>query len=398
MSVRVSWMLLAIGLASSSAAQTSPPDTSATPPLEPPTQLVVSTPADYPRGRISGQMFGDIYYNVNGDPTHTYTPAGADLGQPSIADGGKPITQDLNGTQIRRVYFQLDNDFSEKYTSRLRLEVDGRSATNDSKISSFVKNAYVQAKSVLPRSDFFFGMVNTPTWENSEEFWGYRSIEKTIGDFRGLGSSSDLGFEMKGFADGDHRIGYAALIGDGQGQRPENDRLKKFYLSLPARFGELRIEPYADYQSVRVNLQPAVPTNTDSLAANNDQATWKLFTGYEFHRYALGAEGVVRLNHRAAGVANQEQRGLSLFGRGTMSQTLGAFARVDFWSPNIRTSNRVDSRLYIAGVDWQPFKDVHVMPNVEAMQYLGKGHAVAPGQADVQARITLYWKFAKPQS
>jgi hypothetical protein len=400
MSLRAWWMMIAIGLAAPCAAQTrdtastSPPDTSAAPALDAAVQPVTSTPPDYPRGRISGQMFGDVYYNANGDPTHLYTPAGADLGQANIADGGKPITQDLNGTQIRRVYFQLDNDFSEKYTSRLRLEVDGRSLTNDGKISSFVKNAYVQAKSVIPRGDFYFGMVNTPIWENSEEFWAYRSIEKTIADFRNLGSSSDLGIELKGFFDGDHRIGYAALVGDGQGQRPENDRYKKFYLSLPVRVGDLRLEPYVDYQGVRVRSGPP----SDSLAvSNNDQATYKLFTGYEFRRFALGAEGVIRLNHRA-GAPNQEPRGVSLFGRGTLSPTLGAFARVDFWSPDVRNPDRVDTRLWIAGIDWQPFKDVHVMPNIEAMQYESRGFAFAPGQADVQARITLFWKFSKPQS
>jgi hypothetical protein len=392
--------VVAIGLASPCAAQTrdtsstSPSDTTAAPALEAPAQPVTSTPPDFPRGRISGQMFGDVYYNVNGDPAHDYTPAGADLGQANIADGGKPITQDLNGTQIRRVYFQLDNDFSEKYTSRLRLEVDSRSLTNDGKIGSFVKNAYVQAKSVIPRGDFYFGMVNTPIWENSEEFWAYRAVEKTIADFRGLGSSSDLGIELKGFLDGDHRIGYAALIGDGQGQRPENDRYKKLYFSLPVRVGDFRLEPYADYQAVRVTFGPP----SDSLPVNNDQATYKLFTGYEFHRFALGAEGVIRLNHKAGGLPNQEQRGLSLFGRGTLSPTLGAFARVDLWTPDTRTPNRVDTRLWIAGIDWQPFKDVHVMPNVEAMQYDSKGLAIAPDQADVQARITLFWKFSKPQS
>ena len=400
MSVRAWWVVVAIGLASPCAAQTrdtsstSPSDTTAAPALEAPAQPVTSTPPDFPRGRISGQMFGDVYYNVNGDPAHDYTPSGADLGQANIADGGKPITQDLNGTQIRRVYFQLDNDFSEKYTSRLRLEVDSRSLTNDGKISSFVKNAFVQAKSVIPRGDFYFGMVNTPIWENSEEFWAYRAVEKTIADFRGLGSSSDLGVELKGFLDGDHRIGYAALVGDGQGQRPENDRYKKLYFSLPVRVGDFRLEPYADYQAVRVTFGPP----SDSLPVNNDQATYKLFTGYEFHRFALGAEGVIRLNHKAGGLPNQEQRGLSLFGRGTLSPTLGAFARVDLWTPDTRTPNHVDTRLWIAGIDWQPFKDVHVMPNVEAMQYDTKGLAIAPDQADVQARITLFWKFSKPQS
>ncbi len=361
-----------------------------------PDVAVVATPPDFPRGRISGYLVGDTYYNVSGDTRHVYTATGADQGQANL-DPAKSITKDLNGVQVRRVYFQLDNDLSVRYATRVRFEVDGKALTSDGKIAPFVKNAYMLAKSVIPRGDLYFGVINTPTWENPEEFWGYRSIEKPIADFRGLASSSDLGIALKGFVDTNHRIGYTAMIGDGNGQKPETDRFKKFYASLPIRLGDLRIEPYADYQALRVNLLPRAATNTDSLEVNNDQATWKLFAGYEFRRMGLGAEGLVRVNHRGP-AATTEPRGVSLFARGTLTPTVAVFARVDHWISNQRASNRVDSRLWIAGLDWQPYKDVHIMPNVEAMQYLAKGTAVAPAHHDLQARVTFYYRFAKPQS
>ena len=354
------------------------------------------SPPDFPRGRISGYAFGDVYGNLTGDPNHVYNASGADLGQVNV-DGVKPITKDLNGVQLRRIYFQLDNDLSIRYATRFRLEADSRALTSDGKVGVYVKNAYLQAKSVLPRSDFFFGMINTPTWENSEEFWQYRSIEKTIADFRGLASSSDLGVGLKGFADGNHRLGYSAMVGTGTGQRPETDRYKKLYLSVPVRYGDLRIEPYADYQSVRVNLGPKVPSHTDSLAANVDQATYKIFAGYEFRRVALGAEALTRVNHKGP-APNQEPRGYSVFARGTWTPTLAAFARFDLWQPDSRADNRVDSQLWIAGVDWQPLKDVHIMPNIEATQYEKKGAATPPAHHDLQARVTFYYKFSKPQS
>jgi len=353
-------------------------------------------PPDFPRGRISGYLFGDAYYNAAGDPNHVYNAAGVDAGQAFI-DGVKPITKDLNGVQLRRIYFQLDNDLSIKYATRFRLEMDSKALTSDGKIGAYVKNAYLQAKSVLPRGDFFFGMINTPTWENSEEFWQYRSIEKTIADFRGLASSSDIGASLKGFADSDHHLGYTAMIGTGTGQKPENDRYKKLYLTIPIRLGDLRLEPYADYQSVRVNLNTASPAETESLAVNNDQATWKIFAGYEFRRLALGLEAVSRVNHKS-GAPNQEPRGFSLFARGTFSPTIAAFGRVDQWEPNHRVDDRIDSRLWIGGIDWQPFRDVHVMPNIEATEYLAKGTAVTPSHHDLQARVTFYYRYSKPQS
>src|SRR6187399_2801554 len=183
MKARGYWLAVLAGVVVAAApcfAQTSgttPPDSAAAPAIQAPT--APRTPPDFPRGRISGYLFGDLYYNVSGDPNHVYNAAGVDAGNVSI-DGVRPITEDLNGLLIRRIYFQLDNDLSIKYATRFRIEMDSRALTSDGKIGAFVKNAYLQAKSVLPRSDFFFGMINTPTWENSEEFWGYRSIEKTI--------------------------------------------------------------------------------------------------------------------------------------------------------------------------------------------------------------------------
>src|SRR5437867_7447101 len=118
-----------------------------TPPASP-------TPPDFPRGRISGYVFGDYYYNLVGDPNHRYSAAGSDSDKVSIDNSSaQQIGKDLNGIQIRRVYFQLDNDLSIKYSTRFRLEADSKSLTSDAKIGVAVRNAYLQVKSVYPRAD-----------------------------------------------------------------------------------------------------------------------------------------------------------------------------------------------------------------------------------------------------
>jgi hypothetical protein len=349
-------------------------------PLTPPPIPVQATDPDFPRGRISGYMFGDAYYNVSGDPVHHYTAAGADSDKANI-DGSPQIGKDLNGVQLRRVYFQLDNDLSIKFATRFRLEVDGKELTSGGKLAVFVKAAYLQAKNVVPRGNFFFGEITTPTFENSEEFWQYRSVEKTIADFRGISPSADLGVELKGFADAGHKIGYSAMVGDGPGQKPENNRYKRYYLSVPlSPIKDLRLEPYVDYE-------PGV--------AGTDKALYKLFAGYELKRGAIGAEIVDQVVHSRI-APNTEPFGFSVFARMAPSPTLGAYARFDRWQPNTRAANRVDSDLYIAGLDWQPYKDVHVMPNVESSQYRSRGTAVAPAHHDTQARLTFYYRFSRP--
>lgn len=343
-----------------------------------------TTGPDFPRGKVSGYIFGDAYYNMSGNPGHSYSGSGADALSPNISSyTGSPnvIGKDLNGIQIRRIYLQVDNDLSIKYSTRVRLEADGKSLASDGKISVAVKAAYLQAKSVVPRGDLLFGILTTPTFENAEEFWGYRSIEKTIGDFQGFGSSADLGVQMKGSFDADHRLGYNVMIGDGTGQKPETNRYKKFYASLPIRPVEsFRIEPYVDYENG--------PNKTD-------KATYKVFAGYELKKATVGGEFYDRVNHVTAG-RNQEPIGYSVFGRYKASEKVTGFARYDGWQPNTRAADRVDMALWMAGVDWSPSQDVHVMPNLEGTQYSAQGAAVAPPHHDLQARITLYVKFSKP--
>jgi len=350
-------------------------------------QQVPSTEPDYPRGRISGLVFGDLYYNVEGDPEHRYNSAGADSGLANI-DGstlpsGNPrnITQDLNGIQIRRIYLQGDNDLSARVATRWRFETDSKELTTPGlKITTFIKNAYIQVKNVVPGGSGFFGMITTPIYETADEVWGYRAIEKTIADFRGLASSSDLGIEMKGFVDGGHKIGYAAMVGTGTGQRPENNRYKRYYFALPLRLIEgLTLEPYVDFEDF-----PSVAERT----------TYKALAGYEFRRLALGAEVVDQVRH-SSGVTT-EPFGLSVFARGKIGTTLSGYARFDRWQPNTRAANRVDSDLYIAGLDWEPMKDVHFMPNVEATQYHARGSEVGPPTHDLQARLTVYYRWSKP--
>ena len=36
------------------------------------------TEPDFPRGRISGLVYADYYYNATGDPVHRYNATGAD--------------------------------------------------------------------------------------------------------------------------------------------------------------------------------------------------------------------------------------------------------------------------------------------------------------------------------
>ena len=353
------------------------------PPPLPSAAGIVSTPPDFPRGRVIGVAFADYLYNAQGDPRHAYNGAGADTVNPVYIDGsGKPIGRDLNGLQIRRLYFQVDNDLSYRFSTRFRVEADSKALSSDGKIGVFVKGAYLRWRNLVPRGDASMGMIAAPTFTNAEDFWQYRSVEKTITDFRGLASSADLGVSLIGFADEGHHAGYAVMIGDDSGQKPETNRQKRAYLALPLRWSDLRLEPYVDYEVV---------------AGGKDRALYKVFAGYERYRWAVGAEAFTQVQHAPSGPF-KEPRGASLFVRSTPFTSLAGFARVDYWAPDQRTAKRVDQVLWLAGLDYQPIREVHVMPNVEAMRYRARGGAAVPAFHDLQLRLTLSYTFARPQS
>jgi len=363
---------------------------------------VTPTPPDFPRGTISGYLFGDWYQNLAGNPNHTYDASGNDLGAAYIGNNSTPapIAKDLNGTMLRRAYFQVDNDLSIKYSTRFRLEADSKSLTSDGKIGVAVKAAYMKVRNLYPRADLYFGVIATPTFENSEDYWAYRSIEKTLVDFRGLAPSADGGVELKGFVDDKHVVGYSVMVGNGPGNKPETNRDKRFYFALPVRWKDLRLEPYVDYENIY---------------SHKDKATYKVFAGYDIPHGAVGYEYVEQVGHAVglgpAGVYSYAV-GHSLFARYSFTPVAAAFARVDLWTPNnnaTTAATRVKQQMYIVGFDYQPMKDVHFMPNLESMQYKAMDastrggvtvapRGVEPPFGDLQARMTLYWKFAGPKS
>src|SRR6266849_6712444 len=94
LNMRLPLIALLLAAAAPCAAPTrasTPSDSSSAAPV--PVVLAPPTPPDFPRGKISGYMFGDAYYNLTGDPRHLYDTKGVDQGQANI-DGKKNIGKD----------------------------------------------------------------------------------------------------------------------------------------------------------------------------------------------------------------------------------------------------------------------------------------------------------------
>ena len=296
---------------------------------------------------VKGLMFGDYYYVFAADSTDAEQP------------------RKRNAFRFRRMYLTFQSDIAADFAIRFRLEAKDAGFGESAKMEPFVKHGYLQWKNGIGTADVYLGLSGTPTWAIADEVWGYRSVAKTVLNWNNIGTASDLGAALKGTAG---QWGYHLMVGNGPGERPEDDNGKKFYgsLSFKASDGFL-LEGYADF-----NIKPA----------GQHERTFKYLLGWLGARGSAGLEVFSRTNERAIG-DDEVITGVSTYGSLPLHAALKGFGRFDVVSDDDWDTTDV---LVIAGLDYAAAKNVHLMPNVLIEAPDGR-------DANVQGRLTFFCKF-----
>ena len=299
-------------------------------------------------GKVKGYMFGDYYTVLSADEDH-----------------GTPEKQ--NAFQLRRIYLTYEKELDETFSTRLRYEANDKGFGAGDKMVPFVKHAYLKWKKAVGGADVYIGLSGTPTWAIAEQVWGYRAIEKTLLDFNKIGSSADLGVGLKGKSG---KLAYFFVLGNGPGQKPENDNGKKVYGSLSMQAADgVTLEGYADF-----NMRPQ----------DQNQLTVKGLLAVEKEKFHGGLEGFMRVDQEAAGEGEDATiTGVSAFGALGLADGLKCFGRIDMVSEDVDDTTDL---LVIAGLDHSPAKNVHLMPNI----YVQLPDGPDP---NIQARLTFFYKY-----
>jgi hypothetical protein len=309
---------------------------------------ILVSPVLAEEGKVKGYMFGDYYYVATADDAETKYP------------------EKQNAFRFRRIYFTYEKEIAEGFSTRYRLEVKDAGYGKGSKMTPFVKHAYLKWGGVVAGSDLYFGLVGTPTWAVSEKVWGYRSIEATVMDVNKFGSSADIGAAIKGKSG---KLGYYSMVGNGPGQSAENDNGKKLYGSVSFQATDaVQVEGYADY---------------NMLPGDQNEMTVKGFAGLQKEKLSAGLEAFVRIHQKAVGGEDETITGISAFGSLELAEKLKGFGRVDMLSYDVAAATDL---LLIAGLDHMPAKNVHLMPNI----YIEMPDGPDP---TIQGRLTVYYKF-----
>ena len=344
--------------------------------------------------KIKGVVFADYYYNL---------------------DNHNSSALDQNAFNFRRIYFTLENNLTQNIKTRIRFESAHDKFGAGNKINPFVKHAYLEWANLIPNHKLYLGIAETSAFKNAESFWGYRSIEKTVMDLNKISASADMGIALKGDLSEKVHHWLTVMNGPGYGSS-EVDRFKKVgYAFWITPIEGFMLEAYADYEKQDPD-EPNFKYATDYLGSSGYN-TLKGFVGWDAPSFTLGAEVFMRTNMESgienvtlagdtvvAGYdkADVKRFGYSVFGSWiTPVPKLKLFARYDYFDPN--TGDDVytefsdgtltggvddDFTLLIAGLDYIPSANIHVMPNIMLKSYSGEGE-----DSDLTARITLYYKF-----
>lgn len=332
-------------------------------------------------GNAYATMFFDYFYVLKGNDIYP----------------GKSVysmnERDDNAFSFRRVYFGYDHNLSETFSGRVQLELTDQSPLPNGSRAFFLKDASLRWKNIYPLADLYIGHTSTPVFsvDGSESVWRYRSIEKTIADFRGIRSSSDTGIRLSGLFTENGKFGYNFMIGNGAGNKPESDKYKVVYFNLWTKLLDkrLHLEFFQDY-----NKAPD----------NRHLATSKGFVAWKTSNYALGTE----LVHQRKGGFGVDFDDIDILGLSVFAHTdikkekLRIFARFDSFNPDYRFSMAhydtdgtlaYDEQFITFGIDFIPHKNVSIMPNMYINSYSKKTNEQTTPETEVVARITLNVSF-----
>ncbi len=323
------------------------------------------------KGKISGLMFSDYYYNAERD---TFTSL------KNVAYGG---TKGQNGFQFRRIYFTYDYNISKKFTTRFRLEGAQNETFTNGKVGVFVKDAYLEWKNILKGSNLIIGIQPTIAYTTTEQIWGRRYIERTIMDLRGIVDSRDFGISLNGSFDEQSKVTYGVMLGNNSGTTVENDKYKRVYAHLgfnPVK--EMYITLFSDYRA-----HPE--SEFAGMKLNYDEYTQAVMIGYKNEKtFSAGIESFYNYTQNY-----YRSFGISIFASASFNELVSGFVRYDFFDNDITEGHDRDTRnLFLAGLDFYPDKNVSISPNVAIETYaaLYDGTTIKPS---ITPRITLFYKF-----
>ena len=414
--------------------------------------------------KVSGLMFGDYAFKTQADSLGSRRKVNSEYNQLPLNYSGFNIRRAyINFDYDINEKIHVEAVLAHESTT----PTGAAEVTPDNNNTVFLKYANARIKQVFKGTDLIVGQQRTPTFATSggsEPLWEYRPIERTITDFNRLASSTDLGVGLEGkYLDG--KLGYNVLYGNNIGAKPLFDPTTtpitsdagtpKLYMDVYYKFfNRLEVQVYYDYSCFNYNWDSTHTKFQTVTSTIKPMIAWiqpGLFTvGVEYYvqtnthaandfstnSLALSPAAVGAKTAAAANLRNTAPTGLSFWGHvviikdkdtnkvskrvgymqdGQKGGILSLFARYDSYDPDANMTdalagNKINrgkiqstAAFYTFGLDWQPWKSIHIMPNIWYEGFTQKyssselsgvaGYQAQKNAADMVIRLSGYYNF-----
>ena len=337
--------------------------------------------SEFPSHTFSGLMFGDYYWYYRWH-------------QDQISETNPTSVEGQHGFWFRRLYFTYDYNYSEKFTTRFRLEMnsDGQFAGGD--LVPYVKDAYLKW-AYSGKQQVTLGIQPTLTFDWFDAFWGLRHIEKSPADLYRIDSSRDFGVAVNGPLPV-QGLAYAAQFGDESGSGSETDEGK--IVRVESRFERPRFVLEGLYSFA--SRGPDEDRRTAQGAAGFRNEAGRVGGQYLWQKRRLGPgpDQTIAIWSGFA-VWDVRPKKADLFLRadnvrghlGVVETGLPGADGIDYWL----LSPAAPFTTWMFGGEWFVHPNIRLSPNLETARYTHDPDPVSfPGRKqDSIVRLTFFWTF-----
>jgi hypothetical protein len=414
--------------------------------------------ADSTRGHFWGYMFGSYYTKLHADSVNH-----------NVSTQYAILPKGSNAFSLQRLYLGYDYFFNKQFSVHAVLASEDNAdnyytgaPTIDPKENRgvYVKYANLEWANFFNSGlKFSVGAITTPSFAITEEpFWGYRSIDRTIMDMKGITSSNDFGVSIGGkiWSKKDDMgienacVGFNFMIGNSTGAVPDVYNLPS-YTVWHKYYGDIYVKALGD----KLVLDLYGDGHTYNWAQVEGQAhdmhqyeiTGRVFLGYKAKNFNVSVSYFQQTQYnmlsQQSGTAgsgvpvqgdtvNNVQSGLSIMGavvlmrdKSTSAPKLSLIARYDMFNPCVNYNpnitylsggmyvngvdyelqNSVTESYFVFGFDYQPIKQIHFMPNIWYDGIADREYNTTPVATpatpiqkfdyDMVVRLTFYYQFFK---
>ena len=306
---------------------------------------------------------------------------------PNVA--GHAATKDGTGFDVKRAYLGVDHQFNDVYSADLTVDLAPQDAsqtlggTSVNQGAETIKFAYIQA-AYAKEFVVQVGSERTPWLGFTDDFYGYRFIDKTVTDQNKLANSADWGVNAHGAFFG-NILEYSVSAEDGQGYKnPDRSKTMDFEGRVDVNWNGF-VAAIGGYDGkLSADIQ-AVPTLPIVRTATREDA----LVGYANDRFRIGAEWFDAKNALTSGslitgAKPDEEEGYSLTGTVNLWPKWALFARYDGVDPSRHIDPAERYTYYNFGINYEPVKVVDL-----ALVYKHEDvtHALAGGYTDAATTL-----------